>query len=115
MHREKWYGLLFSQTSASKKANLVLCVLYPNSDVPWLGQTVYLEPKKTADIADPRMQPGSGAAAAGGEGKSFPVGPSHPPSFHTPSNLLWAKETVLQVGVLGWVCPLPDEVISFGF
>lgn len=81
---------MFSQTSTSKKANLVLCVLYPNSDLPWLGQMAYLGPK-TTDITDPRIQSTTNGP------NLFPVGPSHLPSFHTPSNLLWAKESVLQV------------------
>ena len=95
--REKWYGLLFSQSSSTKKANLVLCVLYPNSDLPWLGQMAYLGPKAKADgsstggSVDPRLQ------GANSDANPFPVGPSHLPSFHTPSNLLWAKEPVLQV------------------
>ena len=91
---EKWYGLLFSQSSSSKKANLVLCVLYPDSELPWLGQMAYLGPKTKADgsSADPRLQGGSTS-----EANPFPVGPTHLPSFHTPSNLLWAKEAVLQV------------------
>lgn len=84
---ERWYGLLFSQTSNSKKANLVLCVLYPNAELPWLGQMSYLG-SKTQDVGDPRVQT---------DIYRFPVGPSHLPSFHTPSNLFWAKESVLQV------------------
>ena len=70
-----------------RKLTLVLCVLYPDSDLPWLGQTAYLGPKGT-DVSDPRMH----------EANPYPVEPAHPPSFHTPSNLLWAKESVLQVG-----------------
>lgn len=89
---ESWYGFLFSQTSTSKKANLVLCVLYPNMELPWLGKMTYLGPKPhTLDISDPRMQP------AAAEASRFPVEPPHLPSFHTPSNLFWAKEAVLQV------------------
>lgn len=89
-YSEDWYGLLYSQTSNSKKANLVLCVFYPNSDIPWLGPFLYLGPKPST-ITDPRM------AHLQPDKPSFPVTPSHLPSFHSPSNLLWAKETLLQV------------------
>ena len=89
--REEWYGFLFSQTSASKKANLVLCVLYPKADLPWLGKMNYLGPK-TTEVGDPRVQ-----SSVAVETSQFPVGPSHLPSFHTPSNLFWVKESVLQV------------------
>lgn len=83
--------MLFSQTSNSKKANLVLCVLYPNMELPWLGQLAYLGPK-SSDVTDPRIQ-----APTNSEISPFPVVPSHLPSFHSPSSLLWAKEAVLQV------------------
>lgn len=89
--REKWYGLLFSQLFNSKKSNLVLCVFYPNSEVPWLGPISYLGTKQPAVMADPRV------AQQTTPGDMFPVGPPRPPSFSSPTNLLWAKETVLQV------------------
>ncbi len=92
--REKWYGLLFSQTASSRKANLVLCVLYPGSELPWLGQLEYLGPKVVID--DPRVVKPGTADTLG-----FPVGTLHLPSFHSPSSLLWVKEPVLQVGRWG--------------
>lgn len=67
-----------------------MCVLYPNTDLPWLGKMAYLGPK-VADVSDPRVQ------SATNEANPFPVGPAHLPSFHSPSTLLWAKESVLQV------------------
>jgi hypothetical protein len=91
LFREKWYGLLFSQLFNSKKSNLVLCVFYPNSEVPWLGPISYLGTKQPAVMADPRV------AQQTTPGDLFPIGPPRPPSFSSPSNLLWAKETVLQV------------------
>ena len=90
--REKWYGLLFSQLFNSKKSNLVLCVFYPNSEVPWLGPIPYLGTKQPAVMADPRVAPQTTTP-----GDLFPIGPPRPPSFSSPNNLLWAKETVLQV------------------
>ena len=90
LFRDKWYGLLFSQMFNAKKSNLVLCVLYPNSDVPWLGPIQYLGTKQPTLTADPRV-------AQQTPGDLFPVGPPRPPSFSSPNNLLWAKETVLQV------------------
>lgn len=107
---EKWYGLLFSQSSSSKKANLVLCVLYPNSELPWLGQMAYLGPKTKADgssSADPRLQGSSS------ETNPFPVAPMHLPSFHTPSNLLWAKEAVLQVHKDHFMFQLMTDTLYF--
>jgi len=88
--REKWYGLLFSQTASSRKANLVLCVLYPGSELPWLGHLEYLGPKEV--MGDPRV-----VKSATADTQGFPVGPLHLPSFHAPSTLLWVKEAVLQV------------------
>ena len=92
--RDKWYGLLVSQLFNSKKSNLVLCVFYPNSEVPWLGPIPYLGTKQptTTVMADPRVAPQPSQT-----GDLFPVGPPRPPSFNSPANLLWAKETVLQV------------------
>ena len=97
--REKWYGLLFSQLFNSKKSNLVLCVFYPNSEVPWLGPISYLGTKQPAVMADPRV-----AQQQTTPGDLFPVGPPRPPSFSSPTNLLWAKETVLQVHVHNTLC-----------
>ena len=92
LFREKWYGLLFSQLFNSKKSNLVLCVFYPNSDVPWLGPIQYLGTNQpTTVMSDPRV------AQQTQPGDLFPIGPPRPPSFSSPSDLLWAKETVLQV------------------
>ncbi len=95
---DDWYGLLFSQTSTAKKSNLVLCVFHPSSDLPWLGPFPYLGPK-TAAASDPRQTKPQTTD------KSFPVIPSHLPSYHTPSNMLWAKEALLQVRKLN-ACPL---------
>lgn len=106
---EHWYGFLFSQTSASKKANLVLCVLYPNTELPWLGRTVYLGPKVPEPGGDPRIQ------TATTDVNWFPVEPAHLPSFHTPSNLFWAKESVLQTDVskvIRYSRKLPDKETS---
>ena len=89
--REKWYGLLFSQLFNSKKSNLVLCVFYPNSEIPWLGPIPYLGTKQPTVMTDPRV------AQQTTPGDIFPIGPPRPPSFSSPNNLLWAKETVLQV------------------
>ena len=92
--REKWYGLLFSQLFNSKKSNLVLCVFYPNSDVPWLGPIQYLGTNQpTTVMSDPRVAQQTQSQP----GDLFPIGPPRPPSFSSPSDLLWAKETVLQV------------------
>ena len=93
--------MLYSQTSSTKKANLVLCVLYPNTELPWLGQITYLGPK-TTDIGDPRIQTATSKVSP------FPVGPAHLPSFHSPSTLLWAKESVLQV----WYKDICEEQTS---
>lgn len=106
---EEWYGFLFSQTSASKKANLVLCVLYPKADLPWLGKMKYLGPK-SPEVGDPRVQ-----SSVAVETSQFPVGPSHLPSFHTPSNLFWVKESVLQTDVskvIRYSRKLPDKEAS---
>ena len=89
-HREKWFGLLFSQTSSSKKSNMVLSVLYPDADIPWLGPFLYLGSKPTN--VDPRITQN--------EKDSFPVVPPRPLSFQTRASLIWPKESGLQVMVM---------------
>ena len=95
---DNWFGLLFSQTSSSKKSNLILAVFYPDSEIPWLGLLSYLGPKPTH--TDPRITSAS-------DKDPFPVPPPRAPSFQTPNVLLWASETVLQVCVLMSPTPLP--------
>ncbi len=105
-HREQWYGILFSQTSTTKKSNLLLAVFYPNSDIPWLGPFSYLGPKPVAGVADPRRAAGVPPVVPALEQEKalFPVLPPRHPSFQTPSTLLWASESVLQVCVCVCVC-----------
>ena len=97
--REKWYGALFSQTSSTKKSNLVLTVYYPDSDVPWLGQFSYLGPKSFTNVTDPRRGAVGPVQPSDSEKNLFPVVPPRHPSFQNPSSLLWASEAVLQVCV----------------
>ena len=74
-------------------------MFYPDADIPWLGPFDYLGPKTVA-VFDPRTQ-----QQRDSENAPFPVTPSHFPSFHTPGNLLWAKESLLQVrGTVASVC-----------
>ena len=87
--RDDWYGLLFSQTSSSKKANLVLGVFYPRASLSWLGQFQYLG-NRPENAVDPRLQSEEKAPM-------FPLPPPRPHSFQSPNNFFWAEEGVLQV------------------
>ena len=89
-HSDHWFGLLFSQTSPSKKSNLILTIFYPDSEIPWLGLLSYLGPKPTH--TDPRVSSAS-------DKDPFPVHPVRSPSFQNPNILLWGSEAVLQVRV----------------
>ena len=87
--RDDWYGLLFSQTSSSKKANLVLGVFYPRTSLSWLGQFHYLG-NRPENAVDPRLQSEEKAPM-------FPLPPPRPHSYQSPNNFFWAEEGVLQV------------------
>lgn len=104
-HREHWYGILYSQTSSTKKSNLLLSVLYRNADVPWLGPFSYLGPRPVTGVTDPRRAAGAPPSVPLEQEKNpFPVPPPRLPSFQTPNSLLWASEMVLQVCVCMHVC-----------
>ena len=105
LHREDWFGFLYSFTSTTKKANLVLSVLFPNAELSWLGPFKYLGPK--ASTSDPR---GSKSASP------FPVSTPHTLSYQTqPGQLCWAKDSCLQsdlVKVARYSHKLPDKETS---
>lgn len=81
-----WFGLLGSEScQGGRKSNLVLSVLYPGGDVPWLGQLSHLGFMPQA--VDPRSSSSMG----------FPVSLSNRLSYQSPSNLVWVSDSVLQV------------------
>lgn len=105
MFREDWFGFLYSATSTTKKANLVISVLFPNTELPWLGPFKYLGPK--ASTSDPR---GSKSASP------FPVSTPHTLSYQAqPGQLCWAKESCLQSDlskIVRYGHKLPDKEVS---
>lgn len=84
--RKDWFGLLGSEScQGGRKSNLVLSVLYPGGDVPWLGQLLHL------GLVPQPVDPRSSTSMA------FPVPLSQRLSYQSPSNLVWVSDSVLQV------------------
>ena len=81
-----WFGLLGSEScQGGRKSNLLLSVLYPGGDIPWLGQLSHLG--LIPQPVDPRSSSSMG----------FPVSLSQRLSYQSPSNLSWVSDSVLQV------------------
>lgn len=101
---DNWFGLLSSAAVSSKKSNLILAVLFPDTDIPWLGSISYLGPKLLG--TDPRLN----------EAKSYyPVSVPRAMSYQTQSNLYWAKEGGLQndfTKLLRYSHKLPEKEAS---
>lgn len=86
MFRKDWFGLIGSEScQGGRKSNLVLSVLCPGEDIPWLGQLSHLG--LVPQAVDPRSSNSMG----------FPVSLSQRLSYQTPANLVWVSDSVLQV------------------
>lgn len=95
-----------SAAASSKKSNLILTVLFPDAEVPWLGQIRHLGPKSSG--SDPRL-------LESGKKDHFPVSVPHMLSYQAPTTLFWAKEAGLQndlTKVLRYSHKLPEKEAS---
>ena len=81
-HRHDWFGLLYSGSEGknTKKANLIISVLHPGADIPWLGSFDHL-----------------GLDTPSGDTEAFPIAPPRNLSFQSTANLSWISDSVLQV------------------
>lgn len=98
---DNWYGMLYSAADSRKKANLMLSIFPPHSDISWLGDLNNLTHTEEEDET---------------EDPPFPVKPSHPLSYHPDSNLVWMKGNGMQVDVqkvLRHAKKLPDKQQAF--
>jgi hypothetical protein len=99
--RHDWFGLLYSGSEGknTKKANLIISILHPGADIPWLGSFDHL-----------------GLDTPTGDTESFPIAPPRNLSFQNTANLSWISDSVLQNDLsklVRYSRKLPDKETSY--
>lgn len=97
---DNWFGFVYSWADSKKKANLMLTILTPGSDViPWLGDLNNLGP-----IDSPQEQMGA-----------FPVRPQEKRSY-SQNGVVWIRQAGLQSDIqkiLRHARKLPEKTQQF--